>query len=514
MKKLFAALVLLLYFVVAAFAVSVLLSAQSTPVNVTMLASGTLETPGPSATLYANPYYTCTANRYVSATGNAGNNGLTAGTPRDIVTASNYAAPAGTCINLAPGVYSTQGGLFISHGGTGPSKTGYVVWRCTTMPFSFSNGVLQGEGTGCVIRPDSTVFYPFTMNTGVSWVMFDALEIDGNFNTNSTVCLKSENSSATINHHIWIFNSDFHGCGQSGLQWNFADWLFVIHNVWHDNSSNSCVMGSGVSMWQPVGLAGYSPTIGNPDYWYSATENLTYHIVINYNVGYHNFNPQGACGATANTDGNGIILDSWSHPDACPGGNTICPTTSPTLVMGNIMYNNGGGGIASVFDSDTVVAPKTFVNNTMYSNNWDTFNNGTFRGGGSSAFSKHNHWINNVSVAVRGSSGVTTANAPFVGEEVKLTCPPGNAWDHNLSAPAGENLFDGGSCNNYPTPNNVDTASAGFTNQSTTSPNFSLASGSSAIGLGQAFDLWQQSSGTIDAGACPYNSPGPVAHCP
>jgi len=111
MKKLFAALVLLLYFVVAAFAVSVLLSAQSTPVNVTMLASGTLETPGPSATLYANPYYTCTANRYVSATGNAGNNGLTAGTPRDIVTASNYAAPAGTCINLAPGVYSTQGGI-------------------------------------------------------------------------------------------------------------------------------------------------------------------------------------------------------------------------------------------------------------------------------------------------------------------------------------------------------------------------------------------------------------------
>lgn len=137
------------------------------------------------------------------------------------------------------------------------------------MPFSFSNGVLQGEGTGCVIRPDSTVFYPFTMNTGLSWVMFDALEIDGNFNTNSTVCLKSENSSATINHHIWIFNSDFHGCGQSGMQWNFADWLFVIHNVWHDNSSNSCVMGSGVSMWQPVGLAGYSPTIGNPDYWFT-----------------------------------------------------------------------------------------------------------------------------------------------------------------------------------------------------------------------------------------------------
>ena len=75
------------------------------------VASGTLETPGPSATLYANPYYTCTANRYVSATGNAGNNGLTAGTPWDIVTASNYAAPAGTCINLAPGVYSTQGGI-------------------------------------------------------------------------------------------------------------------------------------------------------------------------------------------------------------------------------------------------------------------------------------------------------------------------------------------------------------------------------------------------------------------
>jgi hypothetical protein len=224
------------------------------------------------------------------------------------------------------------------------------------------------------------------------------------------------------------------------------------------------------------------------------------------------YNPQGAC-TTTNTDGEGIIFDTWVHVDACPGGNTVCPTTSPTLVMGNVMYNNGGHGIEVFNTTTTGIAPITIVNNTMFSNNWDTFNNGTWRANGLSQSSNNIHWINNIAVAVRGS-GVTANNSPFLGQQNGNPCPTNNVWKNNLSAPAGENNFDGGSCNTYPRPPNVDTASAGFVNQSTANPNFSLTAGSAAVGAGHPFDLWQQSGGTVDAGACPHNPPGPTISCP
>jgi hypothetical protein len=258
-------------------------------------------------------------------------------------------------------------------------------------------------------------------------------------------------------------------------------------------------------------------------------------MVVIYNVGYHNYNPQGPCANTS--DGNGILIDDFGHnQSACPGGAVVCPYTGAVLVMGNIMYNNGGVGIGvfSTSTSGSGLTPVTIVNNTMYSNNWDTFNPATWRGGGSTNAGKNVHFINNIAVAVRGA-GILANNSPFVGQQGFNTCPSNNTWASNLSAPASQNNFDGGStrrirwyldqveriwkkmaiadCNTYLTPPNVDTASAGFTNQSTANPNFALQSGSAAIGIGQAFDLWQQ-TGTVDAGACPRNAPGPVTNCP
>ena len=68
--------------------------------------------------------------------------------------------------------------------------------------------------------------------------------------------------------------------------------------------------------------------------------------------------------------------------------------TYPTLVDGNVVYDNGGKGIA-VHWSDNV----TVSNNTAYHNNQDNENTGTWRGEFSNQDSRNNTWVNNIAVA-------------------------------------------------------------------------------------------------------------------
>jgi hypothetical protein len=473
------------------------------------------QVPGPSLALFnAQTYYSCTNNRYVATAGgggSSGNNGLTSGAPWDIATAEAYAAPAGTCINLATGVYDVGalGTIDIIHGGTSSSKTGYVVWRCSIMPFSFSGGVLQGEGTGCVLK-DVTTTTNYVASVDAPYVMFDGVEFDGNNNNATFVCLDNENGQTqpNLNHHTWVINSDMHHCGLAGLQWNYTDWLFAIHSVWHDNSSTNGIIASGVSFYEPVGIT-YSPTPGNPDYWHSATTGKTYKIVVAYNVGYHNYNPQVG---TGNTDGEGFIMDDWGHDqNACPGSGT-CPYDGAALVMGNIMYGNGGPGIEAFLSTDGRVCTcsATVVNNTTYANNWDTHQTATFRGGNYADQAVNFTAFNNISYAIVGS-GILADNTSFLGQG--NTVASGNSWQNNIGFPSGVN-FQGANGNTFPTggpPNgNLDGTDPKFVSVAGTMPtvasnpagNFALQVTSPAIGFGQAFDLWQQ-SGTVDAGACP-----------
>jgi hypothetical protein len=474
-----------------------------------------VQVPGPSLALFNNQtYYSCTSNRYVSTTGSSGNNGTSAGTPWDIPTAEAYAAPAGTCINLATGVYDVGSaainGMAISHGGTSSSKTGYVVWRCSSMPFSFSGGVLQGEGSGCVLKDVTTsIAYPVTV--AAPYLMFDGIEVDGNSNNATFVCIDNEgagNGTQNPNHHIWFINSDAHHCGLAGLQWNNTDWLFAIHSVWHDNSSTNGILASGVSFYDPVGLTGYSPTPGNPDYWVSATTGKTYRVIVAYNVGYHNYNPQSG---TGNTDGEGFIMDDWGHAqNACPGTGT-CPYDGNALVMGNIFYGNGGAGIEafSWADTTTCTCGAAIVNNTTYADTWDTHQTATFRGSNYSDEGINLLVINNISYAIVGA-GILSNNTAFLGQGNSIAS--GNLWQNNIGFPAGQS-FQGANGNTFPTGGpphgNLDGSDPKFVSIAGTMPtvasnpagNFALQGTSPAIGFGQAFDLWQQ-SGSVDAGAC------------
>jgi hypothetical protein len=482
------------------------------PETITGTTASPAEVPGPSAALYsANPYYACQANRYAAANGSAGNNGLTSNTPWDLTTAANYAAPAGTCINLAAGTYTIPAGnspLSIAHGGSAPSSgaafpaTTYVVWRCTTMPFSFSSGVLQGEGAGCrFLQGGSQGGSLVGINGGVSYVMFDGFEFNGNSDATDSNCLDNESSGGT-SHHIWVFNSDIHGCGQSGIQWNGTDWLYVIHNVWHDNSQTNGVDGSGASFYEPVLTPGYGSPTTQDTAFNSTTAGAVFHIVVNYNVGFHNFNNFSGC-----TDGEGIIFDDWGFQQ-----NAGTPYAGHGLAMGNVMYFNGGGGV-EVFSGAASTGQIWLVNNSAYNNYWSTCNSGTFR-----ADFYHNavfkvHTINNLAYTV-GGGGILANNVPFMGH-----CGGcgSNVWGTNIAFPSGSaGTFD--APNTFPTAgtnHNTDNTDPKFTSvtPSSMSNNFALQGTSPAIGFGQAFDLWQQ-SGPVDAGACVFSAPGPVAHCP
>jgi hypothetical protein len=461
-----------------------------------------VQSPGPSAALYAsNPYYTCETNYYVSTTGSSKNSGTSKSAPWDITTASNTPVTAGTCINLATGVYSGSAvTLNIQYGGNAASTTGYVVWRCESMPFSFSGGALQGEGKGCVIRDTNASFYVVSINEGVSYVMFDGLEVDGNSFNSPGVCLDDENN--TTSHHIWVMNSDLHGCGQGGVVWNYTEWLYAIHNVWHDNAGTNEVMGSGLSFYEAAGVSGYTPTAAD-NQWCSKTTGLCYHIVVEYNVGYHNYNPQSGSG---NTDGEGIILDDWGwEQNSCPGTG-ICPYNGAALVMGNIMYDNGGAGIEAYSWLNTKTAKATIVNNTVYDNYWDTHNTGTWRGDLYISDAYNVDLINNIAYTVRGKSGVTADNGPVLAQGASVS-PTDVTFGTNLSYPGGENDLQGSPYYVYLTTgtnHNLDGSNPNFVSVTAgkTANNFSLKSGSPAIGFGQTFDLWQQ-SGSIDAGACP-----------
>ena len=476
--------------------------------------------PGPSPSLFSSqPYYACTNNRYVSVTGSAGNNGLTAGTPWDVNTAIAYVAPAGTCINFAPGLYAVGTGLIFTHGGTGPTTTGYVVWRCTSMPFGFSNGVLQGEGGAgsCHLQGSGVASQggQVVILINVPWTMVDGFELDGN--TAALTCFDNENSNGA-NHHSWLLNSTLHHCqGQSGVQFNETDWGFFLHNVWHDNANNSApgngidscgCNGSGFTIYQPVVVSGgYTPTAGNPDYWHSVTSGLTYNLVIAYNVGYNNTD-----GPRTNTDGEGIIIDSFGGQS----GPVVAAYTGSTLVMGNIMYNNGANGISVVFDNAAGATfcgcPKTIVNNTTYANAQNSATNANWGANLLSNRANATTWINNISYTTSTNHqcpenpGGTLPSCSFLTGNSGGTA---NIFGSNYTYPSG-NLYINAAPGNAGTPDsylltgatkNVDGTNPNFINASVANPNFALAVGSALIGAGQAFDLWQ-SGGAVDVGAC------------
>ena len=352
------------------------------------------ELPGPSAALFANQPYRCVANVYVDVTGRDTHPG-TAAMPWATLARANASAPvAGTCINVAPGAYAA--GVTVTSGGNAATPTGYVVYRCTVL-------------NSCKITSNGTVAAPtftFVSTNTVNYVMIDGFELAASSQVPYGTGIWINNTAngaptATLaSHHIWMLNNIIHGYGEAGIATNESDWVFALHNSVYNNAGITCdAQGSGIGLVVSKAAAGYQLTEMDKQY-------APFRQVVAWNVVHDNIIT--ACGSASNpynTDGNGIIIDTFN-------GDGVDNVTYPyqTLVSHNVTYGNGGKGI-QVYRSSYV----TVANNTSYNNNLDPWNNGVSRGEITFSGVTHSVMLSNIALPMpaRNQSDVRCQGATY-----------------------------------------------------------------------------------------------------
>ncbi len=466
------------------------------------------EVPGPSAALFAQPFYACERTYYVAPNGSDAAVG-TSTAPWATLQRADNGRIAGDCVNVMPGTYTA--GVHVTNGGNRAAATGYVVYRCQTLD-------------ACIITATGGNGAPaFTFNTagGPNYVVIDGFELAARSSLTYGVGVLVTNNptgaptSARSSHHIWMINNIIHGYGEAGIGTNEADWLFVLHNTVYDNAHVTCdAQGSGIGLVVAKATQNYTPTLADLAW-------APFHQVVAWNVSRDNALTQ--CGKASNaydTDGNGIIMDTFNG-----SGVDDVLYVDQTLVANNATYNNGGKGIA-VFRSSHI----TVANNTSYNNNLDPWNAGFPRGEISNLGGTNNLYLNNIAYATPAADlsdlrchGATYAPAPapcplmanagFVGGNGPGVVDAGNVWANNISfggtrlniwgidpKKTGNYAFDAdkidcsaNKCGVNPLLANTDTR------------NFALTNASPAIGYGQT--QVYLSPQNADVGACYHTLP-------
>jgi serralysin len=382
---------------------------------------------------------------------------------------------AGDCVNVQPGTY-TNSYWTVTHGGNLASASGYVVYRCATL-----DGCIMSDTSGAKVA------------VGVNYVVFDGFDFAASSAVTYGIGLNvwDDGGLNPSNHHIWALNNKIHGYGQSGIQFNDGDYYYSIHNATYDNSHVTCdAQGSGISYVVEKAAPGYTPTAADLAY-------APFHHVVAWNDVHDNMLTE--CGTASNpydTDGNGIIIDTFSN-----AGSTNVDYPYQTLVAFNVTHGNGGGGV-HVFLSNHV----TVANNSAYDNQLDPYNQGTYRpqiGVNnyplSSISGPGNVFINNIAYAVVGT-GFLGCNDAFAAGGTGHDATFANNVSYvvgDSSACYGDNaLFDG---NVFSCSTNKCVANPLWVNSGS---NFALQAGSPAIGYGQTQSYLSAQS--VDVGACDH----------
>jgi hypothetical protein len=529
--------------------------------------SAALQVPGPSVALWNSPPYTCTTNVYVATNGLSTNAG-TQVSPYDIITAvTNKSWTAGTCVNIADGTYTVSnpgldvGGSSNTTTGSSATPTGYVVFRA----YQTMDGphiLLDVSQTGNL----------FIVDNNAKYIWIDGLNLDGQLSAthSSQACLQATgNGSGNLSdgrgsHHVYATNMVLQACGQAGFLGGNTDYEFLLHSTVYNCCWNpTFVLGSGISVYEPLALQGYSGTtcaggdctttkhLAYDDFWcasgaQNSALNVCYSIVVAWNFSYNNYNPQ-VSGNTSNSDGEGYESDDWAHrQQSCTGLTPGCPFNHNGLTMGNVFYGNGGPG----YEVNGTCGPTTTpscspagvilaINNTAAYNGWDPQNGaadwGDFMVLGDAVGI---HLINNIAISNNYSHPLFAANnyGFFVDQnnaQCTGTCAnTGTEFLSNItfSASNNPNFSFNNTTLTFPTTGtnkNLGNSNANFVNATPMTPNTNAAptlgnddirlqGGSPAISFGQgSFSIWQQTTvGAIDDGACVVNAPGPATICP
>lgn len=280
------------------------------------------------------------ATYYVDVNGNNSGTGSESSPFRTIQFALDRGLDAGDVIIVRPGTYREA--LYINDGGS-----------------AAGNVTLKAEVPGSVLLlPPSGSWNGISVNA--NYVTIQGFEIA---NANG------DGIEANNVHHIKVLDNVVHGSGESGIQFNWSEFIVIERNTTYENASDGWF--SGISVYQNRNITGDTTTPG-------------FRTIIRDNTSYDNITKTGN-----HTDGNGIIIDDFQSTQT--GG--FPSYTFPTLVENNLVYQNGGKGIQVVW-SDGV----TVRNNTAWHNNQDPLNSGTWRGEISNSQSSNNIFVNNIAV--------------------------------------------------------------------------------------------------------------------
>jgi parallel beta-helix repeat protein len=411
--------------------------------------------------------YSCLHSLYVSTTGNDANTGLSIAQAFATISHGASVAHAGDCVMVEPGTYQQQ--VTISNGGNADTSTGYVA-------------LVSQIQHAAKITPFSGEYSAVNLGSGANYVIVDGFDIQGG---------NGHGIDAMNTHHNKFLDNVVHDSGGSGISAAYGDYYTIEGNITHNNSSTNTFQTSGISVYQARAISDSLPG---------------FHIIVSGNISYLNQETYSG----SHTDGNGIIIDDFHNSQ---GGSTAGNYPYTTLVENNLVYGNGGKGIALNLSDDV-----TIRNNTAYFNNRDNLNTGTWRGDLNNEEGSNNTWVNNIAFA----DPSVNANNTAIGDE---SCcgytTSGVIWKNNLTfngtAGVASVLVNGSPSTVTAGNGNQLGVDPKFINPSLnpTSADFHLQSTSPAISAGTstvgvpAVDLDEISrpNGAVDIGAYAFVSP-------
>lgn len=263
--------------------------------------------------------YAGATSYFMSPTGNDSNNGLSSGSPW---LSPNHSVNCGDTITAATGAYTVANSFTFGSFGTVTGTGHCVAWViCAQFP----------NCTATAGPSDGPAMWITSSHWGVSGFVLTNVEDDYG-------CVQQ---TGTI-HDIVVVNTIFNGCHGGGMNTGGQDYFVYISDIAYDAAQESSHCASGFQFDFPTN---------------SDTAPGT-HIYGSQLFSWHNFDPN-PCNATAPTDGQGIILDSWD----------INTYTGQGAFENNVTFLNGAGGIRI----DATTLAKLYIkNNTTYGNNGTT----------------------------------------------------------------------------------------------------------------------------------------------
>jgi len=371
-------------------------------------------------------FYTCTNEYFVSPTGSDSNGGTSmTDALLTIGAATRLGLKGGDCVTVADGTYNET--VLVSTSGSTDTCDGYVVFRAASA--GGAKVVSTDEYNGFMVNANYVVVDGFDLHDTSTGSAFTA-------GTNTL-----SGGKVIVYHHIAAVRNIAHDSGGAGLGALHSDYVRFEGNTVFNNSSRSDYGDSGIDLWEM-----------------QASDSLPgFHIVVRNNLSYSNVESDIA--SDLQTDGEGIILDSFDYADPTYG---TTPYEQESLVENNVIWGNGGRGIEASGAQPT--SHVTIRNNTVYDDNTQQQEYGGAEivswGNGNSVANnivilgpdaKNGTAANQTTVAIADRCGASSAGVQVTG---------GSVWANNLvySLKSGAQLS---SSNCISTPTSYSTIPAG-----------------------------------------------------